>query len=527
MNRRSLLTGAAALGMAGTTGLARPAYSQAANRTPKFVPQANLANPDPVWTTTIVAANHAHMVWDQLWNFDEGLNPKPQMLSGVETSSDGLTWKLTLRGGQLWHDGEKVLAKDCVASLLRWMKRDGMGQRIASQLNEMVTTSDSTFEIRLKKPFPLIPMAFANNCHMMPERMAKTDAFQQITEYVGSGPFRFVKDEWVSGSRAVYAKFDKYSPRNEAPNNMSGGKVVNIERVEWLVTGDAASAAAALQTGELDWLEQPLSDLLPVLARAPGVTVETTDLFGNAGLIRFNHMHPPFNNVKLRQAVLAMVDQKDFLAAIMGADSKLTQSGVGVFTPGTPLASDAGLEKITGKRDLAAAKKLVAESGYKGEKVVIMAPTDFAVINAMAQVTAQVCRDIGLNVEYVSTDWGALVQRRASREPVEKGGWSIFCTYGDGFTFSNPAVYTALWGMGEKAWFGWYNSPKMEALRDAWYDAPDLPTQQRLGREMQSLAMEEVPFVPLGIWRQPIARRNNVTGILKATRPLFWNVRKG
>ncbi len=526
MKRRSLLTGAAAIGVAGATGLPRPALSQAASRTLRFVPQANLANPDPVWTTTIVAANHAHMVWDQLWNFDERLSPQLQMLAGATTSADGLTWTLTLRDGLMWHDGERVLSRDCVASLLRWMKRDGMGQRIAAQMNEMTTVDDKTFQILLKKPFALIPMAFANNCHMMPERMAKTDAFQQITEYVGSGPFRFVRDEWVSGSRAVYVKNDKYLPRNEAPNNMSGGKVVNIDRVEWIITGDPSTAASAVQTGEIDWVEQPLADLLPVLGRAPGVVVETTDLFGNAGLIRFNHMHPPFNNQKLRQAVLAVVDQNDFLAAIIGANSPLAQAGVGVFTPGTPLASDAGMEKITGKRDLAAARRLVAESGYKGERAVIMAPTDFAVINAMAQVTAQVCRDIGINVDYVATDWGALVQRRASREPVEKGGWSIFCTYGDGFTFSNPAVYTALWGMGERAWFGWYNSPKMEALRDAWFDAPDLATQQRLGREMQILALDEVPFVPLGLWRQPIARRANVTGILKATRPLFWNVKK-
>jgi len=526
MQRRSLLTGAAALGVSGATGLPRPAFSQAASRTLRFVPQANLANPDPVWTTTIVAANHAHMVWDQLWNFDEGLTPRLQMLAGATISDDKLTWRLTLRDGLNFTDGVPVRSQDCIASLTRWMKRDGMGQRIASQLNEMKVISDTTFEIILKKPFALLPMAFSNNCHIMPERMAKTDAFQQITEYIGSGPFRFIRDEWVSGSLAVYMKNDKYIPRSEAPSNMAGAKVVHLDRVEWHVTGDPSSAAAAVQKGEIDWIEQPLADLLPVLARAQGVVVETTDLFGNIGIIRFNHLHPPFNNIKLRQAVMAMVDQKDYLAAIMGADSKLTQPGVGVFTPGTPLASDAGMEKLTSKRDLAAARKMVAESGYKGERVVILAPTDFAVINAMAQVTASVCKEIGLNVEYVATDWGALVQRRASREPVEKGGWSIFCTYGDGFTFSNPAVYTALWGTGEKAWFGWYNSPKMETLRDAWFEALDLATQQKLGREMQALALEEVPFIPLGLWRQPIARRSNVTGILKATRPLFWNIKK-
>jgi peptide/nickel transport system substrate-binding protein len=526
MKRRSLLTGAAALGVSGATGLPRPALSQAAARTLRFVPQANLANPDPVWTTTIVAANHAHMIWDQLWNFDESLTPRLQMLASATTSDDKLTWRLVLRDGLMFHDGVPVRSNDCIASLARWMKRDGMGQRIAAQLEEMKTVDDKTFDIILKKPFPLLPMAFSNNCHMMPERMAKTDAFQQITEYVGSGPFRFIRDEWVSGSRAVYMKNDRYVPRSEAPSNMSGAKVVHIDRVEWQITGDPSSAVAGVQTGEIDWIEQPLADLLPVLRRAPGVVVDNTDLFGNAGIIRFNHMHPPFNNVKLRQAVLAMVDQKDFLAAIVGADSPLAQPGVGIFTPGTPLASDAGMEKLNGPRNLAAAKQLVAESGYKGERVVIMAPTDFAVINAMAQVTASVCRAIGLNVDYVATDWGALVQRRASREPVEKGGWSAFCTYSDGFTTSNPGVYTALWGMGERAWFGWYNSPKMEALRDAWFAAPDLATQQRLGREIQVLALDEVPFVPVGLWRQPIARRANVTGILRATRPLFWNVKK-
>ena len=522
MNRRRLL--GAALG---AIALARPAIAQGASRVLKFVPQANLANPDPVWTTATVAANHAHMVWDQLWTFDEALTPRLQMLAGVTTSDDKLTWRLALRDGLMFHDGEPVRAQDCIASLARWMRRDGMGQRIAAQLNEMRVVSDRSFEIVLSKPFPLLPMALSNNCHVMPERIAKTDAFQQITEYIGSGPFRFLRDEWVTGARAAYARFDKYVPRSETPSNMAGAKVVNVDRVEWIIMPDPATAAAALQTGEIDWVERPLADLIPVLRRNRDVLVDDTDLLGELGIVRFNHLHPPFNNVKLRQALLAITDQKDFLAAVMGADSPYTTQPVGIWTPGTPLATDAGMEKLTGRRDLAAAKKLVAEAGYKGERVVLMAPTDFPTLNALAQVTRSLCDQLGLNVEYVATDWGSLIQRRASREPVEKGGWSIFCTSGGGFTASNPAVYTSLWGMGEKAWFGWYNSPRMEALRDAWYEAPDLPTQQGLGREMQILALDEVPFVPTGMWRSPIARRANVTGILRAARPLFWNLRKG
>jgi peptide/nickel transport system substrate-binding protein len=526
MKRRNLMVGAAFAGLAGSLGLTRPAIGQGNAKVLRFVPQANLANPDPVWTTTIVAANHGYMIWDQLWCFDDKLLPQPQMLAGATISDNRLVWRLTLREGLLWHDGERVRPDDCIASLARWMKRDGMGQRIDAQLNEMRGIDDRSFEIVLKKPFPLLPMALANNCHMMPARMARTDAFQQITEYVGSGPFRFLRDEWVSGSRAVYVRNEKYVPRDEPASNMAGGKRVYLDRVEWHIIGDPATAAAAVRSGEIDWVEQPLADLLPALRRAPGVVVENTDLFGQIGIIRFNHLHPPFNNQKLRRALLAVVDQKDFLHAIMGPETSLTQSGVGVFTPGTPLASDAGMEALNGPRDIARAKRLVAEAGYRGEKVVILAPTDFAVINAIAQVTRGLCDMLGLNVEYVATDWGTLVSRRASREPADKGGWSIFCTYGEGYTFSNPAVYTALWGTGEKAWFGWPTSPRIEALRDAWYDAPDLPTQQRLGREMQVAALEEVPFIPVGLWRQPIARRSNVNGILRATRPLFWEIKK-
>ena len=275
-----------------------------------------------------------------------------------------------------------------------------------------------------------------------------------------------VTNEWVSGSLAVYVRNEKYVPRPEPPSNMAGGKRVFLDRVEWHVTGDPATAAAAIQTGEIDWIEQPLADLLPVLRRAPGVKVDNVDLLGSIGIIRFNELQAPFNNQKLRQAMLAITSERDFLDAIMGNEKALTEV-CGIFTPGTPLASDAGIEALTGPRDLAKARRLVAEAGYNGEKVVILDPTDFPVVNAIAQVTRSLCVSLGLNVEYAATDWGTVVSRRTNRESVEKGGWSIFLTYGDGYTFSNPATYTALWGTGEKAWFGWPTSPRIEARSDA------------------------------------------------------------
>jgi peptide/nickel transport system substrate-binding protein len=525
MRRRDLLTTGAAW-TAGATGLARPAIGASA-RILRFVPQGNLQNPDPIWTTTVIARNHGYVIWDTLWGLDDQLQPKPQMLAGATVSDDKLTWTLTLRDGLLWHDGEKVRAADCVASIARWSRRDGFGQRLATQTAAMTARDDRAIEIRLTKPFPILPYALGQGtCFMMPERMAKTDPYQQIKEYVGSGPYRFVTDEWVSGSKAVYAKFDGYKPRDEAPSFTAGGKVANFDRIEWLVMPDPATASAALQTGEVDWIEQPIADLLPQLRRAAGVVVENVDLLGAIGIIRFNHLQPPFNNPKLRRALLPAVDQSSFMAAVMGDEQSLARTGVGVFALGTPLANDASLDVLTGPRDVERAKKLVKESGYNGERVVLMSPSDFPVVQAVAQVTRDLYERVGLNVDFISTDWGTLITRRNSKESVDKGGWSTFCTYGDGLGFSNPATHTALWGSGEKGWYGWPTSERIEALRNAWYDAPDLSAQQKIARDLQTVAFEEVPYIPVGQWYQPIARRTNLTGLVRSILPIFWNVKR-
>ena len=521
MKRRTFLATAA------MAGLAAPAVGQQ-SRALRFVPQGNLPALDPVWTTAIVVRNHAFLIWDTLYGVGEDLVAKPQMVAGHETSADGLRWTLTLRPDLKFHDGEQVRSADCIPSIVRWGRRNGFGQQLLAQLDEMRVIDDRRFEIRLKSPFAHLPYALgAEACFIMPERMAKTDPFQQITEYVGSGPYRFLRDEWVSGVRAAYARFDGYAPRPEPASFLAGGKVAHFDRVEWVIMPDPAIAGSALQTGEVDWIEQPLSDLLPRLRQSRGVEVDTkVDLLGSIGVIRFNHLHPPFDNPKLRRALLPAIDQADFLVAIMGDERELVRTGVGVFPIGTPLANDAGLSVLTGPRDVEEARRLVRESGYKGEKVVLLSPSDFPVVQAMAQVTRDLYERVGLNVEYVSADWGTVITRRNSREPVERGGWSTFLTYGGGMTFANPASYTALRGNGPNAWFGWPTSPKLEDLRAAWYRAPDLEAERTLAREIQTTVWDEVPFIPIGQWYQPIARRADITGIPRGAYPLFWNVRR-
>jgi peptide/nickel transport system substrate-binding protein len=525
MRRRDLLAAGAAAAMAG--GLARPALGQGA-KVLRFVPQANLASPDPVWTTTVVAFIHGFMIWDTLYGLDEQLNPQPQMAAGHEESADGLTFTITLRDGLKFTDGEPVRARDCVQSIIRWSKRNPMGSTLMARCNELVALDDKRLQFRMKKRFPVTAYVLGGEpCFIMPERIAKTDAYTQVSEYVGSGPYKFLRDEWVSGASAAYARNADYVPRQEAPSMWAGAKIANFDRVEWKIMPDPATAAAALQRGEVDWWENPLPDLVPQLRRAPGLKTDVLDPLGALGVIRFNQLFPPFDNAKLRRALLPAIDQKDFLQAYYGdLTPDLGRTGAGFFTAGSPCASDVGMEALNGSRDLALAKKLVAESGYKGEEIVLMSPTDQANLQAMAQVTNDLFQKLGLNVKYEAMDWGTLVSRRAKKDPPDKGGWNVFCTTWTGLSVANPGSSQILRGNGGDGWFGWPTMPDMEKLRDAWFDAPDLAAQQKICRDMQALAFQEVPVIPTGMWFTPTAYRSNLTGLIKSGIALMWGIKR-
>ena len=523
MKRRTLLASAAAV--SATASLGRPAVAQGA-RVLRFVPQADLANPDPVWSTTVIAAEHALLVWDQLYGLDEGLLPQKQMVGADEVSADGLTWKLRLRDGLMFTDGAKVRAQDCIPSILRSAKRTPIVESLMAVTHELKALDDNTLQFSLKKRFSLLPFALAS-VFIMPERTAKTDAFTMITEHVGSGPYKFVPSEWKPGSGALYLRNETYVPRAEPISMWAGGKVVNFDRVEWKTIPDSATAAAALQRNEVDWVETPLVDLAPSLAKAPGVVVDVFDKLGSVMMMAFNHYQPPFDNVKLRRAVIAAVNQQDFVDAVVGEQNALGRVGVGVFPLASPYASTAGMEALTSPRNLDAARKMVAESGYKGEPIVLMSPSDQPSIQQSAQVANALLKALGLNVQYTSVDWGTMIQRRNSKELPEKGGWSCYCTSWVGMSVASPATHLPLRGNGlqTNAWWRPVNEA-MEKLRDAWFDAPDLATQKALAADIQRMALTEVPFIPLGQNFAPTAFRSNLGGFAKSPYPVFWGVKR-
>ena len=526
MQRRSFLAGTA-------LALAAPRIAAAQGaRVLKFIPQSDLAVLDPIWTTAYVTRNHSYMVFDTLFSTNGKFEATPQMAAGMTIEEDGKLVRITLRDGLKFHDGEKVLARDCVASIQRWAKRDPFGITIMGLTDELSAPDDKTIQFRLKKKFALIPDALGksgtNLPVMMPERLAKTDAFTQVTEMIGSGPYTFNAKERVPGSLVVYERNAAYVPLGSgAPDWNSGPKIANFDRVEWHIIPDAATAAGAMQNGEIDWWENPTADLLPLLHRSRDLKIEIPDPTGSMACMRLNHLQPPFNNPAIRRALLKAIDQSDFVTAVVGDDPTLSHVPTGLFCPGTPMANDAGLEVLTGKRDYEAAKQEIIAAGYKGEKTVLLAPTDFPLLKALADVCADVFRKVGLNVDYQAMDWGTVVQRRAKKEPIEQGGWSVFNTFWGGLDQFNPVGHVFMRGMGEGAGAapGWPSSPRIEELRTQWIAAPDLAAQKALAVELQKQALIDVPYVPLGQVLGATAFRTNVSGVNDGF-VMFWNVKK-
>ena len=279
----------------------------------KIVPHADLKNTDPIWTTAYITRNNGYMIYDTLFAMDETFNVHPQMAGSHSVSDDGLVHTITLRDGLKWHDGSPVTSADCIASINRWGKRDGMGQQLLAVVDTMFTVDNKTFEITLTEPWGLLTTALgkmsSNVPFMMPAEKAYTDPFKQVPmPLIGSGPYKFVESEWVPGSKVVYEKFAGYVPRSEPASAAAGGKVANFDRVEWLYIPDQNSAMNALINGEVDYFEAPESDLYDLLDAADGVTTGQRDNYGSQGWLRINHLNAPFDNIKARHAVQLLVD---------------------------------------------------------------------------------------------------------------------------------------------------------------------------------------------------------------------------
>jgi peptide/nickel transport system substrate-binding protein len=493
----------------------------------RVVPHADLKNVDPIWTTAYITRNHGYMVYDTLFAVDEKGEVHPQMVDTHTVSADGLTHTFTLRAGLKWHDGDPVTSADIIPSIQRWGKRDGMGQKLMDFTASMNVVDDNTFTLVLKEPYGLVLDSLgkisSNTPFMMKKKYAETDAFTQVTEIVGSGPFKFVQDEWVPGSKVVYVKNEDYVPRSEPASGAAGGKVVHVDRVEWIYIPDPATSMNALINGEVDYWETPAVDMIPILKTNDSVEIEVIDPLGTQGWMRMNHLHAPFNDAKVRQAIQMAVQQETYLQAIVG-DPALYKTCKANFICDTPFASVNG-DKGYLEGNMTKAMEMLTEAGVVGHKVVLMQPTDIPVLNNASLVTAQLLRDLKFDVEVQAMDWSTLTSRRAEKKTIADGGWNIFHTYATGADAQSPIANIGVSGGGvERAWFGWPDDAKIEKLRDDFARETDLAKKKVIVAELQARLFEVVPYVNYGQWFQPVTWRKGLKGVLVSPVPFFWNI---
>lgn len=506
-------------------GLVTAAHS--AEKVLRIVPQSDLKILDPVWTTALVTRAHGYMIYDTLYALDEQGRIQPQMITSEEVSPDQRVWTFTLRDGLKWHDGASVTARDVVASLKRWGERDGFGKQMAAAWKTIEALDDKTFRLSFHEPFGMVKDGFAkpstSPAFIMPERIANTPADQQITEYVGSGPYIFEESEYRPGERAVYRKNPDYNPRAEPPSGLAGGKHVYVDKVEWVILRDVQAQINALSKGEVDLIEQLPADHYASVSKNPQLEVVFPTPHGIAAAV-FNHLVPPFDNQKVRQAAMMAVNQQAMLRA-QAVHQDLYRECVSIVPCESDLASAESLY-FTGKPQFEAAKRLLKEAGYDGTPVVVLHPTDLASITKFPQVYAQLLRQAGFTVDLQSMDWSTMQSRRRMKTPGNQGGWSVFITNVGAADIVNPLFNPFITGNGERGFLGWPTDERTEELKRKYVAAKTPEERKAITEELQKRTYDAVIYGPIGEIAYPSAVRRGITGVLKGPANVFWNIRK-
>ncbi|MEI6203085.1 MAG: ABC transporter substrate-binding protein [Enhydrobacter sp.] len=525
--RKSVAALAVAASVGGLLGaIAAPAQAQ----TIKAVMHSDVKILDPIWTTAYIQRNFGYMVWDTLFAMDEKFDVKPQMVDKYEVSADKLTWTFTLRDGLVWTDGKPVTSDDCIASIKRWAARDSMGQKMMGSVASLEKVDDKTFKMMMKEPYGLVLQSLgkpsSNVPFMMPKHTAETDPNTQIKieDVIGSGPFVFEAKEWKPGEKVVFTKNKAYKPRTEPASGLAGGKVVKVDRVEWIAMPDQQTQVAALQNGEVDMLEQPSTDLLPLLSKDKNVKLVEFNPLGNQYVMRFNQIQKPFDNAKIRHAVMVAFGQEDFLKATIG-DAKYYKVCKAVFICGTPLASEEGMADVL-NQNAAKAKELLKEAGYDGTPIVLLQSTDLQVLTNLAPVAKSQLEAAGFKVDMQSSDWQSVVARRVKKDAPDKGGWNLMLTSWVAADILNPVMAGFFNASCDKAMFGWPCDETIEKMRDGYAKESDPAKQKQIAIDLQKYWVNHPTHVILGQWYQPAVLRTSLDGMMVAPAPVFWNMTK-
>ncbi len=520
MRRRSLFATLAAPAL-----LPRGADAQVARAaTLRVVPETLTTIFDPHFTTSFTTRDFAYLVHDTLFAVNDRWEPQPQMVERWTQSPDGRDWTFTLRDGLAFHDGSPVTAEDCTASIRRWGARDSLGAFLIAATETLEPTDARSFRLRLSRPFGLVLQALAKPGAMvpmiMPKRLAETPPTRPVTEPIGSGPYRFVTAEYRPGERIVLARNGAYVPRPEPSLWASGAKRPTFERVELIAMPDVSTQVSALTTGEVDYLERVPADVLPALERNRAVRVQVVSPFGYQGILRFNHLLPPFDDVRVRRAVMLAASQADYMAAVSGRP-EFARDCRSMLGCGTPYETTAGMPAGT---DFAAAQRALREAGTDlARPVVILHPADAPGIAALGLITQDLLTRLGFRVDLQTMDLNTFFGRRARPE-----GWNIFHTTNTVPDMQTPLQTAFLTGAGQPGGFvGWPKDAEVEAARAAFAAATDDAARRAAAETVHRRAAEEGFYMPLGQFVTPSAWRSDLTEVPTGPAMFLWNIRRG
>lgn len=472
-----------------------------------------------------------YKVYDSLFAFDENMVVQPQMAEKFTWNADKTMLTVTLRPGLKFHDGQPVRAADAVASLKRWSNGRRGTARIFKKFTKSIdVVDDKTLTWTLTEPFGMSMEVITSVRYppaIIPERLAKTPRNKQIKDFTGSGPYIFLPDEYVPGKQLHFKKFEDYVPRSEPPSFTAGGKKVHVKKLEWKIMKDDATRVAALRTGEIDLIQEVPHALRKDLLTDPNVVLKPLRT-GRQGLIFINHLAPPFDNKKARQALLWLISQEETLTAITG-DPALYQTCPSVWTCASPYATDVASEAIM-KQDLEKAKQLMKEGGYNGQTIQVFQAGSTATFSN-ATVLAANLRKIGVKVQHQAMNRGAAIARRKNtvdpnRDP--KKGWHIYVQATQEVTPSIPALMGLLQGDGcnKKGFYGWTCDERIGKLKVAFGQAKSEAERKKIAAELQKVVYDTVPYIQTGLYSNEAAYRSNVKGAVRAPSPIYWNIRK-
>ena len=485
---------------------------------------------DPIYSTINATRVFAYMVFDTLVSIDNEGNYHPQMLEGWTVSPDRMTYTFHLRDGLTWSDGTEVTADDCIASIRRWAKRESFGTQMIQATQDFQAVDSKTFVLHLRRPFAFVIEALGKPGNvipvMMPARLANLDISKPVPEIVGSGPFLFRQNEWRPGERAIFDRNPNYHPRSEPPDGLSGGKVVHLDHVELVSMPDQATRVAALQTGELDLLEIVPFDFISTLRKDPGITVTSQrGVEQMMAIVSMNHLQPPFNNALMRRALQAAVGQDEVMAGMGLPSTMYLPNCLSIYMCEAPGTTDAGTQ-VYRSAGIEHAKELLKQADYHNEPVVFLHAATSAILDPVGLIVADQMKRAGFNVDVRTSDFATVAERRRTRAPVEKGGWSVIPIVWNGIDMVNPLSDPAVSYNCSDTNPGWYCDPKMTELLHRYSETFDPAQQKALAAQIQAEFHSNVNYVLAGQFSAPMAYRSDLHGVIPFGFPVFWNVER-